>query len=393
MADEQPNDPLTIQWELDLQPNGNLAFFETLNEVKEWVEAEIEFWSFLNEKPRTSSFFQQVSSLKQDCNQAIGNPQHPNFKNELKQHILQFYAQNRNLIHSGQTIATYIKDIWATDKNLAGLCLEYATSRKFNPQQGEAAHAAFLVELQQAGLDPDQGMENIRQSLQEVHTRFANLAAESAKAEPERNRGYEDWKNRSEQQLRDQEAQYRAILRRAVAKGKREIADSKARIKELEAFYEKGLALQAPIKYWRNKSRWHMAGVIGFTVATILAFCAGAWWINQAVIDSGLGTTKLSEVTLGKISMVGLVAVFGIWAIRILVRMLLSNAHLFNDARERMVMINAYLALLESDQLPEKSKELILQSIFRPTATGIVKDDAAPPFMAQWIKHTTGTDL
>jgi hypothetical protein len=37
----------------------------------------------------------------------------------------------------------------------------------------------------------------------------------------------------------------------------------------------------------------------------------------------------------------------------------------------------------------EQQRELILQILFRPSATGIVKDDASPPIIAKWLNMIT----
>ena len=70
----------------------------------------------------------------------------------------------------------------------------------------------------------------------------------------------------------------------------------------------------------------------------------------------------------------------GIWLIRILVRIFLSHLHLTNDAYERVTMITTYLAMLKSGHaLKDEDKQLILQVIFRPSISGLIKDEAAPP--------------
>lgn len=67
----------------------------------------------------------------------------------------------------------------------------------------------------------------------------------------------------------------------------------------------------------------------------------------------------------------------GIWLIRILVKITLSNYHLSIDANERVVMIRTYLSLLEEGRGFEKEdKKVMLDNIFRPTNFGIIKDES-----------------
>ena len=50
------------------------------------------------------------------------------------------------------------------------------------------------------------------------------------------------------------------------------------------------------------------------------------------------------------------------------------------DAGERIIMITTYLAMLRSNEgLKNEEKQLILQTVFRPSNMGIIKDEASPP--------------
>lgn len=65
------------------------------------------------------------------------------------------------------------------------------------------------------------------------------------------------------------------------------------------------------------------------------------------------------------------------WIIRITVKIALSNLHLSEDANERVVMIQTYLAFVKETEVKEKDKELILSSLFRPSNIGIIKDESS----------------
>lgn len=78
-------------------------------------------------------------------------------------------------------------------------------------------------------------------------------------------------------------------------------------------------------------------------------------------------------------------ALFCVWIIRIFVRLLLSNIHLQTDAKERVTMVQTYLALMRRGKLKDDERMFILQTLFRPTPTGIVKDDAVPLTVVEGI--------
>jgi hypothetical protein len=81
-----------------------------------------------------------------------------------------------------------------------------------------------------------------------------------------------------------------------------------------------------------------------------------------------------------------------IWVVRILVRLLLSAIH----AAEREVMAMTYMALVRGDNetptkyLDEKDRALVLAPLFRPSATGIVNDDAAPAQIVDLLAKVRG---
>ena len=79
-----------------------------------------------------------------------------------------------------------------------------------------------------------------------------------------------------------------------------------------------------------------------------------------------------------------------IWTLRIVARILLSALHLKTDAGEREAMIQTYLALIADGKMDVGQRELVLAAIFRPTATGFVKDDATPPGWSSLVTKLVG---
>ena len=65
---------------------------------------------------------------------------------------------------------------------------------------------------------------------------------------------------------------------------------------------------------------------------------------------------------------------------------MLSNIHLATDARHRATVLVTYLAMLKNDKVTEKERTVILESVFRPIATGLVKDTDSPPSMFEVLE-------
>jgi hypothetical protein len=85
------------------------------------------------------------------------------------------------------------------------------------------------------------------------------------------------------------------------------------------------------------------------------------------------------NLELWKIGFIAVQATLLFWALRVLVRLLLSNIHLENDAAERVTMTMTYLALLRRNRVQQNEAiNAILMALFRPSGDGIVKDEGVP---------------
>ena len=105
----------------------------------------------------------------------------------------------------------------------------------------------------------------------------------------------------------------------------------------------------------------------------VLAIVTGIGFIFAAI---KLLDTTLSEVKLWQLGIMLVISTFGIWLTRLSAKIFVSNLHLRIDAGERAVMMKTYLALMrEGNGLEENDRKLILQTLFRPSSTGIIKDD------------------
>ena len=160
----------------------------------------------------------------------------------------------------------------------------------------------------------------------------------------------------------------------------------------LEKVYDEKLSLQSAVVYWAKREKQHCISAWAWAAGTICVASGFTVFMFNSVKDS-LGKTTIANAELWQISELATVAIFGVWTMRVFVRLMLSNTHLRTDAAERKTMMLTYLSMLRRNQLPDGDcRNLVLQSLFRPSSTGIIKDDASPPFMAGWIKCATGND-
>ena len=156
-------------------------------------------------------------------------------------------------------------------------------------------------------------------------------------------------------------------------------AIEKAR-QELEALtqtYDEKLALQAPVRYWGLQEKYHRGKVILFAIATAIA--AGAAIVGLVTFAWYVLDQKVSELIVGRLITMAVLTTFAIWAVRLCANLFMSHNHLHTDAQERRTMIHTYLALLrKKSALREEERQLILQTLFRPNTTGMIKEDSGP---------------
>ena len=159
-----------------------------------------------------------------------------------------------------------------------------------------------------------------------------------------------------------------------------EFKKTREKLADIERTYDEKLALQSSVEYWDKKRgyhqsvMWKMAKVtVSSAVAIIIIFSLVAYFLFEA--------TTLSTVQLWKLGIMLAISSFGVWLIRLLSKIFISNLHLRTDADERVTMIKTYLALLREGSGPkDDERQLILQTLFRPSSTGFIKEDGPTGF-------------
>lgn len=183
---------------------------------------------------------------------------------------------------------------------------------------------------------------------------------------------------------------------------------AKQELDNIKNTYDQHMAIAAPVDYWERKRIKHRNMTWASGVAVIFGMIGVGLFLTSkmenisktlAVSDSATQLSTASSVQAAssvvtstsasatwQLGIFLMLAVLSIWAIRLLVRIFLSNMHLENDAGERVTMAKTYLALIRSDSLSkEKNIDAVLAALFRPTGDGIVKDEGLPPSAVDFL--------
>ena len=176
------------------------------------------------------------------------------------------------------------------------------------------------------------------------------------------------------------------------------VDDAKKKLADFEAFFNEMSALRSPAEYWDEKSINHRKTMhfMAFTTVAI-AVLAGGVFVTVALNIPSLPEITVPDVKvdvesqrfyldllsdqgthhiLTKISVLLSISTIGVWLARLSAKIFISNMHLKMDAEERATMFQAYIALLLQDRgLNDVSRQLIIQTLFRPSTKGFIKDE------------------
>ncbi|MBH9968889.1 hypothetical protein I5074_21525 [Bacillus enclensis] len=126
-------------------------------------------------------------------------------------------------------------------------------------------------------------------------------------------------------------------------------------------------------------SKVHELRQIGFTIAAIARRCLQSMSMTLKVSHLNLTDTTNVTNTLQKYLIVGVATSIGFYLLSQGVKITMSRFHLSTDYEERAQLTNVYLALIKAEEnYPTEEKQIILQSIFSRSESGLIKGDSGP---------------
>lgn len=191
-----------------------------------------------------------------------------------------------------------------------------------------------------------------------------------------------DWQEQTETQTADLETHKTKFQ----SEYSDELDKARTELNNFKNYFEGDLALQAPVAYWKTQQASHNKKAMIYGIALgVLTLIVLATIIVFAIY--GLDQT-FKEIAVSKLFTAAAITTFGIWIIKIVANIFMSHLHLATDAQERRTMIHTYLALTRKGQGPkEEDRQLILQTLFRPSTTDMVKNDQGPTQLVDLINR------
>jgi len=181
-----------------------------------------------------------------------------------------------------------------------------------------------------------------------------------------------------------------------IASAKDELQDAKREFLDAKRAVEEDNRLYATKEYWRKKKDRHKR--VSLVLSSIFAIIVVVLILSTFHNLNNINRVYLQDINTTKsmkdiksyvksspskylfIDMIESLFILSlmIWMARIILKIIFSNLHLKEEAYEKETMIATYLALIkEGGGLRESDRSLILESIFRPSTNGLIKDESS----------------
>jgi len=368
--------------------NGKKSF-KDIDDFYSWLQKEKSNYNWVGHEsvrtPNTTNVWQvinkrftPVASLAEQVIANKSTDQYEQLLNKLQKMILDVYG-NDNLLISENSKIKFVNEVYENDKAFAAEILAFYLLDNYQVINRTSLKAAYeTLQFEQGNKD---NVKHEREALTDLKNEWNDERISQADAFQQNVLDAVQLKEDAEKLISDQKEAHDELIK-----------NTNKQLSDLENTYNQKLALKAPITYWKRRARIHAdsardSGLAAFFVAVVLGWCVVYFGYDLIVTLEG------TQPKLWQLTSLGIAIGLVVWVIRIFVRVYLSNYHMMMDTRERVTMLNTYLALLkEGEGLKESDRNIILQIVFRPTHFGLIKDEGTPPGMLDLLSKLVSKD-
>lgn len=377
-----------------LTPNEQVSEIE-LDQLQSWISEEQNFWGWL-QTDELRKLRQPASLLEANIGKQLNSMLHS--VNSLRGIDAGARINNEHFRQLQQRVAKYIALHLQSSSVEARLIEEIRKDERYGPAVAQGAVLSLLNEpidslapatlrgiiLLTARLEgwSDQATSSFSAAFRELATRSTEEINEKVQ-ELEATRkqilyNSEDLKAHGNNSIGEWQTQVADTIQEFSQK----TAEAIGRINDTRTAYEERMRLSASVSYWTEAAKVHEGRYkIAWThlktfIAWALPAVAIAYFVLALIAIYWKSNDNLASVILGGAALA--IGTGTIWAGRVLVRLFLSEKHMWTDAEERSTMVQTYLALTNEGKLTEAERQLVLSPLFRNMSDGIVRDDGTP---------------
>jgi len=162
-----------------------------------------------------------------------------------------------------------------------------------------------------------------------------------------------------------------------------EAQSAKTAFEDARQSYEEKLNFHVSKQYWEDKRGEHETNVrkfsryFGWVLLLTITIVFALWITYDPISESFVNGKKQFIIHYFLVSLIVLVSSIGLWICRLLVKVVLSNLHLQEEAREKETMLVTYLALIKDGGIEVDDRKVVLDAVFRPSSNGIIQADSS----------------
>lgn len=290
-----------------------------------------------------------------------------NKKNNYTQGVIDYLAGSQINLNTGKDYLTGV--ILAYEfKNQADSEISHRrNNEKISLGQIRTKYNEYIVEAEQS----------LNQYISDAKENLTNHFNTVDELKTEKNKSFDDWFTATDKDFTD----FYDLAKQSVS--------------ENESLYKEKLRLEAPAKYWKDRAEklqkesseymdWLIRiSLFGSSLLFILLMSLGNNFFENIFND----TVKGIKWSLILITIISLLA----FSIKILAKLYMSSLHLSRDAEEREQLTHFYLALKHDSSVSDSDRQLILQSLFSRSDTGLLKEDSSPTMPSGIIEKFANT--
>ena len=366
---------------IELFPEKIEREFTTINQLKVFVDGEVEFWSQCNEG-RANEIRSHFNNIKSDLNYFFNfyNKNSEYNANDYLNRVLKNLGCKRfPLVFSETQIGKFILEQYNVSYQYANAAVDYlfntsnSLSNISNKEYFKGVLEAYKYRNQEIAFTKlednfDESILDIKEKIIKTHDNLYKVSKEYHQNLIE---SYNDFSGDISNWRDTIKSEVESYLKEKVST-----------FKDLEISYKEKLKLEAPIDYWDKLcNEYNKKGKIWTTIAVITSvIIIMLLMIILYNVPSQLNVTldSFSFQSLRATLILALLVSIGVYLIRLFVKLALSAYHLSRDAKERYQLTYVYLSLINEGKISEQDRTIVLQALFSRADTGLLKGDSSP---------------
>lgn len=380
---------------IQIKTESGSKWFKTGQDFVAWVNEQKNIYAFISRVPNQHNEHGMLNTLNQNWRplivisqnelpQLISNQEQYTGKVEILVSEFQKKLEAKQIFTVDASFAPFIQKLVETDPAKAAFALAYFLNFNLNNWDLNVAKGV------QEAIDWERGLhgkaEHEEYSLQELKQRWDKEFNRQSGLADKAQQHLDHLNNRAGQLIEAQQKRFDTSIARYDQELNKALEKANTELENITRTYDENLALHASVRYWGLQEKYHKRMSIGFGIATIIVAVSVLWGLYEYA-DHFL-TADIKTVQVSKLITAAILMTFGIWIVRTCANLFMAHTHLRTDAQERRTMMHAYLALLRRGQGPkEDERQLILQTLFRPSTTGMIKEDAGPSNLVDMLNR------